>query len=224
MFHDRLHAGVALATALETLAGADVIVAGVPRGGMAVAAAVARRLKAPLEAVFVERVQVPSLPFVSVGAVAEDGTVVWNPDAVKLARLGPHDQEELARRQFDAVARRALTARTGRPRLDMAGHTVLLVDDGLATGSTMEAAVRMVRKAGAARIVVGIPVAHPESVGRIRCMADHVACLTSPPDFYAIELFYEDFRPVTHGDVARILRQSAGTPAQAAAHLAGPAL
>jgi predicted phosphoribosyltransferase len=212
-FTDRIQAGRALATALAGYAGrADVVVLGLPRGGVPVAAEVARAIAAPLDVLLVRKLGAPGQPELAVGAIAEGGVTLVNEDI--LASLG------LDRRTIDgAIAverpeleRRLGAYRGGRPAADVEGRTALVVDDGLATGASMEAACRALAARGVARLVVAVPVAAPEACQRLRAFADEVVAVLAPVPFWAVGAWYRDFSQTTDEEVVETLAAAAKSP------------
>jgi len=214
-FLDRADAGRQLADRLADqltrsgdLAGADVVVVGLPRGGVPVAFEVARALGAPLDVIVVRKLGVPVQPELAMGAVGEGGTRVLDDDVLRGARV-----TEAELRAGEAAARheletRALTFRAVRPRVDLAGRIVVIVDDGMATGSTARAACQVARAAGAARIVLAVPVAPADAAARLGPDADEVVVVTSQPRFHAVGQAYVDFRQVTDHEVVELLERS----------------
>lgn len=207
-FRDRVDAGQRLATALEHLAGADVVVLGLPRGGVAVAAEVARALKAPLDVIVVRKLGVPTQPELAMGAIGEGGLRVINDVAVVLgiddatiAQVEEHEREELQRR-----ARVFRGDRLARP---LHGCTAIVVDDGLATGSTAAAACRIARAHGAARIVLAVPVAPPAAVRALRDLADEIISLVLSEHLRSVGEWYEDFSQTSDEDVVALLTEAA---------------
>lgn len=197
MFRDRRDAGRQVAELLE---GHDIepdVVLAVPRGGLPVGRAVADALGVPLDVVVARKLPAPGNPELAVGAVAADGTVWLNEGYV--ADLGVDESyvEQATEREREAAARKLARYRGDRPAPDLAGKVVAVVDDGLATGATVRACVRQVRDAGAARVVVAVPVGPPDTVERLREEADEVVCVETPPHFGAVGQFYESFPQVS---------------------------
>ena len=197
-FRDRRDAGRRLAAALPPIEPPAVVV-GLPRGGVPVAAEVAAHLGVPLDAFAVRKLGVPGHEELAFGAIASGGVRVLNDDVVRAARLGPAAIEAGTARERPAVDS------YGPPRVEMAGRTVVVVDDGLATGATMRAAVAALRLLGAARIVVAVPVGAPETCARLEREADDVVCLVKPARFYAVGTWYDDFSPTTDAEVQALL-------------------
>lgn len=205
-FRDRTEAGRRLADHCDHLRGESPVVLALPRGGVPVAAEVADRLGAPLDVLVVRKLGLPRQPELGVGAVGEGGTTVWNRDLLGQLGLGPDDLREVTDREGTEVDRRVARYR-GRDRgVDVAGRTVVLVDDGLATGSTARAAVEVLREWGAGRVVLAVPVAPRASVDELAGVADEVVCVATPDPFRAIGEFYDDFTQVSDDQVVAGLR------------------
>jgi putative phosphoribosyl transferase len=209
-FVDRVDAGRRLAARLRHLQGADVVVLGLPRGGVPVAAEVARALGAPLDVIIVRKLGVPSRPELAMGAVGEDGVLVVNERVVRAVPVGEVAFVGVERREREEVRRRARQFRGDRPRLPLAGRTALVVDDGIATGSTARAACRVARAHGAARVVLAAPVCAPDVVRTLGDVADEMVCLMAPERFFAVGQFYADFRPTSEAEVVELLRPGPG--------------
>lgn len=206
-FVDRRDAGRQLAERLAPVVGdEDTVVLALPRGGVPVAEEVAEELGAPLDLILVRKVGVPWQPELALGAVSSGNVTFFNPDVVAATGLTPEELEDEARRERDELDRRERLYREGRPPTDLTGKTVVLVDDGIATGATVRAALKALSERGAARTVVASPVAPPETVALLREEADHVVCLVTPSDLGAIGFWYEDFRPVEDEEVVSALR------------------
>src|SRR5712671_2377519 len=205
-FHDRREAGLLLAAKLAAYANrADVIVLALPRGGVPVAYEVARALGAPLDVFVVRKLGVPGYEELAMGAVATGGVRVLNDQLVE--RLGiPEDMiDAVAAREKQELARRERLYRGGRPPPDVRGRTVILVDDGLATGATMHAAIQALRQQNPARIVVAVPTASPETCEEMKARADDVICAITPEPFHAVGRWYQDFSQTTDEEVAALL-------------------
>ena len=205
-FSDRHEAGVMLARRLARERLGPVVVAGLPRGGVPVAAEVARELQAPLDVVVVRKLGVPWQPELALGAVGEGGVRVLNPEIARLVPSG--DVEGLTRRAGAEVDQRVAAWRGGAQGHDVTGRTVVLVDDGIATGATVRAAVAVLRARGATRIVLAVPVAAHDVVARLRPQVDELVCLSEPEDLYAVGAWYADFRQVGDGEVRSLLEQA----------------
>jgi len=208
-FDDRVDAGRRLARALTHLAGDDVVVLGLPRGGVPVAREVARTLGAPLDVIIVRKLGAPWQPELAVGAIGEGGVRVLNRGVMAQLRLTDQEIEAVEQRERVELGRRVQVLREGKPMLDLAGKTALIVDDGIATGATAEAACAVARAHGADRIVLAVPVASIAAVEALRAHADEVVSLMTPPDFAAVGQFYADFAPVPDSEVQEILRSFA---------------
>jgi putative phosphoribosyl transferase len=215
-FLDRIDAGRRLAAGLLRLRGQDVVVLGLPRGGVPVAAEVARGLHAPLDVVVVRKLGVPVQPELGMGAIGEDGVRVINPDVVRMAQVTADELAEVEQRERRELSRRAQRFRGDRPPLPVAGRTVIIVDDGIATGSTARAACQVTRARGAARVVLATPVAPPSAAPALAADADEVICLETPEYFSAIGEWYEDFSQTSDEEVVRLLRGSRPQTAAAA--------
>lgn len=207
LFDDRAHAGRRLAAELADLAGRDdLLVLGLPRGGVPVAAEVARALQAPLDVLLVRKLGVPGHEELAMGAIA-GGVQVVNEEVVRAAHVGREEFEAVAARERAELERRRAAYRPGPPA-EVAGRCVVVVDDGLATGSTMEAAVGALRAAGAGRVVAAVPVAAPEACDRLAGSVDRLACPVRPSQFRSVGAWYRDFRQVDDAQVAAALREA----------------
>ena len=208
-FRDRVDAGRRLAERMRYLRGEDAVVLGLPRGGVVVAAEVARVLDAPLDVIVVRKLGVPFQPELAMGAVGESGAVVVNERVVRAAHVSEVVFADVEGRERAEVERRARRFREGRPRLAMADRTALVVDDGIATGSTARAACRVARAQGAARVVLAVPVC-ARDVGHALCAeVDELVCLEMPRSFFAVGQFYTDFRATSDDAVRALLKQAA---------------
>ena len=209
MYADRADAGRALAISLAHLRAApDAIVLGLPRGGVPVAYEVARALELPLDVLVVRKLGLPQQPELAMGAIASGGALVVNDDVVR--HLGNHGEafEAVRAREQAELERRERDYRGARPPLELAERTAILVDDGLATGATMEAAVRALKSLGAGRVVVAVPVASREALERIEALADEVVCLAAPPFFSAVGEWYADFGQTEDAEVRELLSRA----------------
>jgi predicted phosphoribosyltransferase len=203
---DRTDAGAQLARHLAAYAGrGDVIVLGLPRGGVPVAAEVARALRAPLDVFCVRKLGVPGQPELAMGAIATGGVVVVNQDVVAEIFVPPDVMAEVTAAERAELERRERAYRGDRPPPSLAARTVVLVDDGLATGASMRAAVRAVRAAGPARVVVAVPVAAAETCRSLEAEADEVVCPLAPEGFRSVGGWYEDFSTTSDDEVRRCL-------------------
>ena len=212
-FRDRRHAGAVLASRLQHLAGGhDLVVLALPRGGVPVAYEVARALAAPLDVFVVRKLGMPGHPEFAMGAIASGGVRVMNEDVFTWYRPSAAAIEAVTRAELEELKRRERAYRDGRPPLPVEGRTVILVDDGLATGSTMRAAVLAVRRLRPARVVVAVPVGARETCDSLRAIADEVVCSRMPEPFSAVGLWYIDFSQ-TSDDEVRHLLSTPGTDA-----------
>ena len=208
-FRDRSDAGRQLAAQLDELRGRnDLLVLALPRGGVPVGFEVARALGAPLDVFVVRKLGVPGHEELAMGAIATGGARVLNDEVVGRLGISPATLESVAAREAEEVARRERLYRGDRPPPDVAGRAVVLVDDGLATGATMRAAVAAVREQGPAQIVVAVPTGSAETCRDLRDEADEVACLISPDPFLAVGFWYDDFGQVSDDEVRALLDQA----------------
>jgi predicted phosphoribosyltransferase len=206
LFRDRLEAGRLLATKLTAYANRpDVIVLALPRGGVPVAYEVARALGAPLDVFVVRKLGVPGYEELAMGAVATGGGRVLNDQLVNRLGIPDHLIDAVADREGQELARRERLYRGGRPPLDVRDRTVILVDDGLATGATMHAAIAALRQLHPARIVVAVPTASPETCEEMRAEVDDVICAITPEPFQAVGRWYQDFAQATDEEVQDLL-------------------
>lgn len=211
LFRDRREAGQALARRLAPYGGRDdVLVVALPRGGVPVAWEVARDLDVPLDVLIVRKLGVPGHEELAFGAIASGGTRVINEDVVAALGLDEEAMARAAASESRELERREALYRGTRPPVDVAGKAVILVDDGLATGATMRAAVLAVRAMGATRIVVAVPVAAPATCDDLRAQADEVVCARTPEPFLAVGHWYRDFGPISDEQVRELLGRSTG--------------
>jgi len=208
-FTDRAEAGRRLASLLTGLQGEDIVVLGVPRGGVPVAAEVARALNAPLDVILVRKLGLPFQSEMAMGAIGEGGARVLNEDVVRLARLTEEQVADVEARERVELERRGLRYRRDRGRVPLEGRTAIVVDDGIATGSTAKAACSVARSLGAAVVILATPVAPPSSIAELGSSADEVVCLMSPRSFFAVGEWYEDFEPTTDEEVVELLDEAA---------------
>ena len=209
-FSDRADAGRQLAAQLGDYTGRpDVLVLALPRGGVPVGYEVARALAAPLDVLLVRKLGVPGHEELAMGAVASGGVRVLNPDVVDSLGIPAPLIDEVAAREQGELERRELAYRDGRRAPDVCGRTVILVDDGLATGSTMRAAAKAVRQQQPQRLVVGVPVASPQTCDEFRDEVDEIVCAITPEPFYAVGVWYHDFSQTTDDEVRALLARSA---------------
>jgi putative phosphoribosyl transferase len=206
-FADRHDAGRRLAALLQRFREEHPVVLGIPRGGVPVAAEVARALGAPLDIVVVRKVGAPQNPEYGIGALAEGGASVVDEESLRLLDIGTDELTAILARAQDELGERIRRYRGERAPLPLEGRTVLLVDDGLATGRTAQAAAQSVRQRGAAHVVLAVPVAAPSSVEELRASVDEVITVEAPADTWAIGFWYEDFRPTSDQEVAMLLSE-----------------
>jgi predicted phosphoribosyltransferase len=207
-YRDRTDAGAVLAERLAGHAGRpDVVVLGLVRGGVPVAAAIAQRLGVPLDVLVVRKLGVPWAPEVAFGALGPGGVRVLNTDIAD--RLDPYQVAEVTRNEADELQRREDRYRAGQPPVELSGRTAIIVDDGLATGATARAAVAVARRLGAERVIVAVPVGPPDAYLALARTADEVICPLTPPDFGAVSRYYADFHQVSDGEVTALLARAA---------------
>jgi predicted phosphoribosyltransferase len=208
-FANRREAGIVLARALAHLAGRDdVVVLGLPRGGVPVAYEVAQALRAPLDVFVVRKLGLPGHEEFAMGAIASGGVRVLNQEAVGWYRISDEAIEAATREERAELERRERAYRDGRAVVPLQGRVAVLVDDGLATGSTMRAAVLAARRLEPSRIVVGVPVGAPETCRALRDTADEVICPWTPDPFSAVGLWYDDFSQTSDEEVRQLLAAS----------------
>jgi predicted phosphoribosyltransferase len=206
MFKDRKDAGLQLAGKLGAFAGQEnVLVLALPRGGVVTGVEVARRLKASLDVLIVRKIGHPWQPELAAGAVSETGTVVYNEDVVSSLGVTKEYLRAEVARQKEEIARRIQLYRGGQKIAKLTGKTVILVDDGVATGATMKAAIETLKKEKIEKLIVAVPVAPPSTAAELRSMVDIFVCLEIPEDFMAVGSYFGDFTQVTDLDVVKLL-------------------
>ena len=210
-YRNRQEAGERLAAAIET-AGAvskDVrpLVLGIPRGGVPVAAVVADRIGGDLDVLVAQKLGAPGNPEYAIGAVAEDGTVIVDELVVERVGIDPQYVEAERRRQQTSVERKTTVLRGGRAPLSLAGRECVVVDDGVATGATLEVSLRLVVRSGAARVVAAVPVGPAETILRLRGIVDAAICPLQPSPFFAVGSWYDDFSQVKEETVVEVLER-----------------
>ena len=222
IFRDRVEAGRRLAAQLTGYADRPgLLVLALPRGGVPVAFEVARALRAPLDIFLVRKLGVPGQEELAMGAIATGGVRVINEDVVRYLQIPGEVIDAVAANEQRELERREHAYRDDRPAPDVRGKTVILVDDGLATGSTMRAAAAALRKQEPARIIVAVPVSAPETCDEFRMEVDEVVCAVTPEPFRGVGLWYDDFSQTTDGEVRDLLSRSAREQASAASNLYG---
>lgn len=206
-FRDRFDAGHQLARALEKYRGQDVIVLGIPRGGVATASAIAEALHAELDVIVPRKLPLPFSPEAGFGAIAEDGTIILNEALVKHVRLSAEEIRTIADHVLAEIQRRVREYRGERPAAQLSGRVVILVDDGLATGYTMLAAIHSVKKQSAARVVVAVPCSPASTLADVKPLVDDLVCLVAPDTLsFAVADYYQDFHDMTDDEVKQRLK------------------
>lgn len=207
-FKDRKEAGQILAYRLSHYAGQNVLVLGLPRGGVPVAFEVAKALRAPLDVYVVRKLGVPGQEELAMGAIASGDVRVLNQPVVEALRISDAAIEAETRKEKKELERRELLYRGQRSPLNVTNRTVILVDDGIATGSTIKAAIEALKKEKAGRIVVAVPVAPVGSIEELKTEVDEVVCISTPQFFYAISLWYDDFPQTSDEQVRELLKEA----------------
>jgi len=211
MFCNREDAARQLAEKLKGRELCDPLVLAIPRGGVVTGAVLARELGADLDVVLSRKLRAPGQPELAIGAVSEDGQVYLNHHAREFLDLMEVYLAEERRHQLAEIARRKKLFRSVRPQAPLAGRSVIVTDDGIATGSTMIAALQAVKTQNAREVIVAVPVASPDRLAEVRRWCDDVVCLLAPEEFWAIGQFYEDFTQVEDKEVIQLLREFAPT-------------
>lgn len=206
IFRDRTTAGRALAQRLSYLKNKEVVVLGLPRGGIPVAFEVAREIQAPLDVIVVRKLGVPFQPELAMGAVGEGGVVIRNNEVIAMANISTDQFTQAQTQESKEVANRATRFREGRSSISLKGRLALIVDDGVATGSTAQAACEVARALGAEKVILAVPVGSNEALSVLSTKADEVICLETPENFFAVGEWYEDFSPVSDEEVIRLLK------------------
>lgn len=208
-FLDRREAGTLLAQELASYQGQkDVLVLALPRGGVAVAAEIARALKLPLDLMLVRKLGVPGDEEFAFGAIAMGGVVFLNEDTIRLARILREDIDTIIERETEELARRNGIYRKGAPPPEVKGQTIILVDDGMATGADMLVAARAVRQQGAARVIVAVPVSSDQAFAMLKKEADDILSLLVPPVFFGVGMFYQTFDQMDDDEVLALMEEA----------------
>ena len=205
-FVDRVDAGKRLAEALADFHGKNAVVLAIPRGGVVVGYEIAAALVLPLDVIVPHKLGAPDNPELAIGAVAEDGSMVLDDNLVAYMGVSKGYIDEESERQRQEITRRMTLYREGGPAAEVKGKQVIIVDDGIATGSTVKAALKSVKSRGAKNVTVAVPVGPPNTIQELRSMADRVVCLYMPEDFQAIGQFYEDFSQTSDDEVIKLLK------------------
>jgi putative phosphoribosyl transferase len=218
LFQDRFQAGRLLASKLSYLANRpDVVVLALPRGGVPVGYEVAKALNAPLDVFVVRKLGVPGHKELAMGAIASGGVRVLNENVIRKLGIPNEVVETVAEEEERELERREREYRDGRPPIEIRGRTVILVDDGLATGSSMRVAVLALRKKNPAQIIVAVPVAAPATCAEFESEVDQVICAVTPEPFWAVGQWYTDFSQTSDEEVRDLLRRAASLPVPRAA-------
>ena len=213
---NRSHAGQVLARELRNLRDGNLVILGLPRGGVPVAYEVAKVLGAPLDVLVVRKLRVPGQEELAMGAVASGNVRVLNEEIIETLNIAPEAVKQAARRQLDEVRRQERRYRGGLPPQKITGRIAVLVDDGLATGATMRAAIAATRIHKPARVVVAVPVAPPDTVEMLARDADEVVCPATPEPFDSVGRWYHDFAQVTDNEIRQLLAKAPPKDATAA--------
>ncbi|RJS83272.1 phosphoribosyltransferase [Candidatus Bathyarchaeota archaeon] len=208
MFSDRKEAGEILAEKLEKLRLENPVVLAIPRGGVVVGYEVARKLKAPLDVIVPRKLGAPGNPELAIGAVAEDGTIILDSSLIDYLEVDEEYIKKEKERQVKEIKRRLNVYRGRFSRLEIERRDVVIVDDGIATGATIRAAIASVRKRKPASLTLAVPVAPPSTIEKLREEVDRIVCVSTPEPFFAIGQFYTDFRQTTDEEVIRLLEKN----------------
>jgi putative phosphoribosyl transferase len=207
-FADKVDAGKRLASAMRDVAGKNGIVLAIPRGGVVVGYEIAQALNLPLDVIIPRKIGAPDNPELAIGAITEDGTIILDDNLIKYIGVQRDYIKAESERQKHEIERRLKLYRQNEPYPSLKGLNVIIVDDGIATGSTMKAALASVKNRGASTVTVAVPVGPPSTIKELKKQADKVVCLYTPEYFSAIGQFYVDFTQTTDEEVIRLLRQS----------------
>jgi len=208
LFSDRKEAGEILAEKLEKLRLENPVVLAIPRGGVVVGYEVARKLKAPLDVIVPRKLGAPGNPELAIGAVAEDGTIILDSSLIDYLEVDEEYIKKEKERQVKEIKRRLNVYRGRFSRLEIERRDVVIVDDGIATGATIRAAIASVRKRKPASLTLAVPVAPPSTIEKLREEVDRIVCVSTPEPFFAIGQFYTDFRQTTDEEVIRLLEKN----------------
>lgn len=214
IFKDRIEAGQKLAKELERFRDEKPVILALPRGGLPIGYEVAKALQAPLDIILVRKIGTPGAPELAVGAVVdgENPELVLNEDVVRIHGVPESYIEQHAKQELGEIERRRKLYRADHPLVDVEGKTAIVVDDGIATGATVRAALKGVRKRNPETLILGVPVAPPETIESLKEEADEVICLEMPPNFRAISMHYGSFPQLQDEEVIDILRQADALP------------
>ncbi len=207
-FADRIDAGKRLASALANFAGKNAIVLAIPRGGVVVGYEIAKALNSPLDVIIPRKIGAPGNPELAIGAMTEDGTIILEDALIRYMGVPVDYIKEESELQKREIERRLKFYRQNEPYPNLRGHDVIIVDDGIATGSTMKAALASVKNRGAKTVTVAVPVAPPSTIKELKKQADRVVCLNTPEYFQAIGQYYTDFTQTPDEEVIQLLKQS----------------
>lgn len=209
-FADRIEAGRLLAEALVKKHFVDPVILALPRGGVPIAIEVARKIHAPIDIVLVRKIGVPFQPELALGAIVDgdDPEIFYNDDVIAMTRLTRANVAELAEEQLKEIERRKEVYLKGRARVDIAGRTAIVVDDGLATGATARVVLQLLRKKEPKRLVLAVPVAPADTLAALSAIADEIVCLAQPSPFYAIGVHYRRFGQLDDNDVISLLKEA----------------
>jgi putative phosphoribosyl transferase len=207
-FNDRVDAGKRLASELADFKGKDALVLAIPRGGVVVGYEIAKALSLQLDVIIPRKIGAPDNPELAIGAVTEDGTTILDRSLIAYIGVQPYYIEEESERQRQEIHRRLKVYRQNEPYPNLKGRRVIIVDDGIATGSTMKAALASVKNRGAKSVTIAIPVGPPSTIGELEKIADRVVCPYTPEYFQAIGQFYRDFAQTTDEEVIELLKKN----------------
>ncbi len=209
MFRDRNDAALQLANRLEKFKGENPLILAIPRGGVAIGSVLANKLSGDLDIILTRKLRTPGNPELAMGSVDESGAMYLNESVLAMLRVPPEKIREERHRQLEVIRRRAESYRRVYPKVPMDGRTVIIVDDGIATGSTMRAAIEAAKAGRAKKLVVALPVGPPEQVAKLEPEVDEVVCLRTPANFMAVGQFYESFEQVSDEEVKQTLTECA---------------